>query len=66
MAYSLDTVDTDYATDWIPAYLGIACGDGHGKSPMGICGTTNRRGLLRSLKAKVELVSDYLRRYDFV
>jgi hypothetical protein len=36
-------------------FLWVACGDRDDKSPTGICGTTNRRGLLRSLTAKVEL-----------
>jgi hypothetical protein len=34
----------------------------HGKSPQGICGTVNRRGLLCGLMAKVELRCQYERR----
>src|SRR5215216_1608456 len=33
----------------------VVRGHRHGKSPTGICGTTNRRGLLCSLMAKVAL-----------
>ena len=35
--------------------LRVAGADQHGKSPMGLHGTADRRGLLRSLMAKVEL-----------
>jgi hypothetical protein len=30
-------------------FLRVALGDRHDKSPPGLCGTTNRRGLLRSV-----------------
>ena len=36
-------------------FLRVALGGRHDKSPTGICGTTNRCGLLRSLMAKAEL-----------
>ena len=36
-------------------FYGSPAADRHGKSPAGICGTTNRCGLLCSLMAKVEL-----------